>query len=329
MKEPVKKIEREGPPTSKRSRKFKVSIIGAGRMGTALGRAFHRLRHRVELAVTNHPASARRVARVLASKAVTISQLPSSADAIDRLAGSNLLLIATPDDTLGDVTRQLEALLHEHSVSGLQNQKRPRKIALHTSGAVSSEVLKPLRRAGYDVASLHPLISVADFRSNQNVFQGAHFCVEGDREAVRVAKSIVRELSGNSFRIKPGSKALYHAAAVMSSGHVTALFDLAEELLHECGLSDRRAKQVLFPLLQSAVENLASKDPAHALTGPFARGDIETAAKHLSALKKTKVDAALETYVALARRSLKLARTAQVDSKALSEISRILSQTRK
>ena len=329
MNEPAKKSEREGPRTTKRSRKFQVSIIGAGRMGTALGQALHGLGHRIELVVTNHAASARRAARALNSKSVTITQLPSSVAARDRLFGSNFLLIATPDDALERVARQLEALLHGHSGSGLQNPKGPRKIALHTSGALSSEILKPLRKVGYDVASLHPLISIADAKSNQNVFQGAHFCVEGDREAVRVAKSIVRELAGKSFTIKPSSKALYHAAAVMSSGHVTALFDLAEELLRNCGLSERRAKQVLLPLLDSTVENLASKDSARALTGPFARGDVKTAAMHVAALKSAHTDGALEAYVVLGRRSLALAKNAQANSKGLREMSRLLSRSRK
>lgn len=323
MKEPAKKIAREAPRTRRRSEKFQVSVIGAGRMGTALGRALFGRGYTIKLVVTKHAASARHAKRVFNSEATTITQLRSSAVARDRLLGSNLLLVATPDDALEAVASQLKTII------GFRNTKESRRIALHTSGALSSAVLKPLQSAGYDVASLHPLISVADAGSTPDFFQGVHFCIEGDRQAVRVAKSIVKELGGKSFTIDASSKALYHAAAVMSSGHVTAIFDLAVELLSTCGLSERRAKQVLLPLLKSTAENLASKDTAGALTGPFARGDIETAAKHLAALKTAHLDAALQAYLVLGRRSLDLARTTQRGSKHFDQFSRLLSRTRK
>jgi predicted short-subunit dehydrogenase-like oxidoreductase (DUF2520 family) len=329
MKKPAEKIERERPRPKKRARKFRVSVIGAGRMGTALGRALQGLGHEIELVVTKHSASARRAAKIFKCETSTLSRLRLKRPELDRLFCSDFLLIATPDDALETVTRQLETILRKRAASDIRTLKEPRRIALHTSGALSSSILKPLRAAGYEVGSLHPLISVADAGSDGKVFQGVHFCIEGDREAVRAAKSIVSDLDGNSFTIKANSKALYHAAAVMSSGHVTALFDLAVEMLSNCGLSERRAKQVLLPLLQSATENLVSKDSARALTGPFARGDVKTAAMHLAALKSAHADAALQAYVALALRSLDLAKTLRPDSKSIDQMSRLLSRARK
>ena len=102
-------------------------------------------------------------------------------------------------------------------------------IALHTSGALSAEVLGPLREKGWHTGSIHPLISVTD--RTEGGLEGAVWSVEGDNAALRVAKSIVRDLGGKSFSIRSEDKPLYHAAAVMASGNVVALFDVALEML--------------------------------------------------------------------------------------------------
>jgi len=176
---------------------------------------------------------------------------------------------------------------------------------LHTSGALSSEVLSPLRAKGASTGSVHPLISVSD---PQVSIKGAFWSVEGDPSAVRVAKKLVRDLGGESFSIKSADKPLYHAAAVMTSGHVTALFDVALEMLVDCGLTRETARRILQPLLASTVHNLETRDPAQALTGTFSRGDVETVKRHLAALKQHKLADALELYCRLGKRSLKVTR---------------------
>jgi predicted short-subunit dehydrogenase-like oxidoreductase (DUF2520 family) len=327
MKKSARKIERESSRPQLNPKKFRVSVIGAGRMGTTLGRALHRLGYSVELVVTRHASTSRRAAKLVNGEATTMDQLSRLDASRERLFASNFLLISTPDDALAAVADQLSTLFQAQK--GTNNGKVRRRIALHTSGALSSDVLAPLRVAGFAVASLHPLISIADLKSDQKIFRGTYFCIEGDREAARVARAIVRELGGNSFTVAPKSKALYHAAAVMSSGHVTALFDLAVEMLKRCGLPERRARQVLLPLLKSASDNLQSKGSAQALTGPFARGDAKTAEKHLAALESAGMDAALAAYVVLGRHSLDLARRLHRGSGDFDQISRLLSRSRK
>src|SRR5262249_33442753 len=145
------------------------------------------------------------------------------------------------------------------------------------------------------------LVSVAEATSTPEIFRDVFFCVEGEARAVRVARMLVAQLGGRSFTIKPESKPLYHAAAVMTSGHVTALFDLAMLMLRQCGLPAREAQRVLLPLLRSTTTNLEAHNPAHALTGPYARGDFETARQHLTALRASELIDASEVYKVLAR----------------------------
>jgi predicted short-subunit dehydrogenase-like oxidoreductase (DUF2520 family) len=235
-----------------------------------------------------------------------------------RLPSVGLLFISTPDDLMGDAVASLASLPEARA-----------RVALHTSGALSSEVLAPLRARGYAVGSMHPLAAVSEARAGAESLRRAFYCVEGDAAAVREARRVVRDLGGRSFTIAPEDKALYHAAAVMTAGHVVALFDTALDTLRRCGLTSRRAREVLLPLLRSTVENLSAQTPERALTGSFARADVKTILKHVEALRALEDADALSTYVALGRHSLELASRAGADPAAVERVRRALSKAQK
>jgi len=312
----------ESHPNAKRSGRLQVSIVGGGRLGTALGRALRAEGHSIELVVSRRSSHARRAATLIGKGIPSVNSRALGevkTSAVAHLQRSGLVLISTPDDVVEEAAGQLTRLFKANS----QGKKR-KAVVLHTSGALSSEVLKPLRTAGFAIGSFHPLVSVADADSDSKIFRGAFFCVEGDREAVRVARSLVKDLDGRSFTIDAKSKALYHAAAVMSSGHVTALFDLAVLMLQACGLSGPRARQVLLPLLESNTANLATKDPGRALTGPFRRGDRATVKSHLAAMKSARLSQALAAYRVLGKHSLELARQSGANREHIETITRLL-----
>src|SRR6185436_4264263 len=188
MKKPERKLKRNAPKRNTNPSDLRVSIIGAGRMGATLGHALSQLGYTIDLVVTGHAASARRAARLVRAEAVTTKEL-GRAKLAQKLLNTNFLLISTPDDVLETVAGELAATFR-----GIPGGKKSRRIALHTSGALSSKVLAPLRTAGFALGSLHPLVSLPEAKSDRKVFRGAYFCVEGDREAVRLARSIVSEL---------------------------------------------------------------------------------------------------------------------------------------
>jgi predicted short-subunit dehydrogenase-like oxidoreductase (DUF2520 family) len=303
-----------------------VAVIGAGRLGTALGQALNSAGYRVEIAVARRRTSAHRAAKLIGKNTAELdvrqlSQLSRSHSV--RLCRCNLILISTPDDAIASVAEQLAVLFNSREVeAGRRASNRP--VALHTSGALSAAVLSPLQRAGFATGSLHPLISISDSRAGSDTFRNAFFAIEGDRLAARAAKSVVGNLGGQSFSISPNAKALYHAAAVTTSGHVVALFDIALEMLVNCGLSRRRSRQILLPLLESTTRNLSTRDPRLALTGPFARGDVSTAKRHLASIKSHKLPDALAAYILLGHRSLLLAR-GQANRDGLARIAEMLS----
>jgi len=284
----------------KRKEKPSVSIIGTGRLGTALAVGLSARGYALRSLVARRVESARKAATLLrksaTSAAISFDNKPAvvAASNIGSLPPADLFLISVPDDQIPQVAREL---------SKLRLDSKP--IALHTSGALSSEALRPLAAHGWSVGSVHPLISVPDANAP---IEGAFWSVEGDNRAVRLAKTLVRDLGGKSFSIRTAEKPLYHAAAVMTSGNVTALFDVALEMLVACGLARKTARQVLQPLLISTAHNLETKDPSAALTGTFSRGDVETVKRHLAALKDHNLREALELYCRLGKRSLKLSK---------------------
>lgn len=296
--------------TRKRKPKSSVSIIGSGRLGTALALALSGAGYSIDIMIARRRAHARKAALLVGSRASALG-----IDDLKLLPPSKVVFIATPDDEIGNVSEKLAGLT-TNTVKG--------RFVLHTSGALSSDVLAPLAAAGFHVGSLHPLVSVSDPRSGTASLSGAFYCVEGDPSAVRTAQAIVRDLKGQSFAVPRGSKPLYHAAAVMASGHVVALYDLAVEMLMQCGLKRSKARRVLMPLIESTVNNLAITDPARAMTGTFARGDLATVLRHLQSLSKGGSTEALEAYRTLGAHALDLVQGNGAETQVSSEIRKAL-----
>jgi predicted short-subunit dehydrogenase-like oxidoreductase (DUF2520 family) len=281
-------------------------------LGTALASALDACGYDVRALVSRGAAGARR-----AAASVGLKTLALGAGELERLPTVELLFITTPDDALNETVALLASLAESRA-----------RVALHTSGALSSEVLAPLRARGYGVGSMHPLAAVSEPTAGARSLRQAFYCVEGDAAAVRAARRVVRDLGGRSFSIKPEDKALYHASALITAGHTVALFDIAAALLARCGLSEREARRVLLPLLRSAVENLSRQPPERALTGTFARGDAETVRKHLAALGDAGDTEALSAYTLLGGRSLRLAALrGDADDARLADIARLLAES--
>ncbi len=310
-----------------------MAIVGAGRLGTALGLALKSIGCKIEVVAAKRASSARRAAKIFGAETVALSahQLGRPAPGqLERLERCSLMLIATPDDTVATVAKRLSEVLESERTPGSgKRSSAVRRVVLHTSGALASDVLKPMHRSGFAIGSLHPLVAISESRSGAEILTHGFFSVEGDVAAVRMGRSIVSNLGGESFRIDSRRKALYHAAAVTASPHITALFDIALEMLIVCGLKPRQAQRVLLPLVRSTVSNLATQEPALALTGTFRRGDVSTVQKHLAALKDARLPQALSAYVLLGQRSISMAKRHQENAAGLDEIARILARVAK
>ena len=289
------------------ARKPSVSLIGPGRLGISLAMALESAGYQIVSLVGRNRQKLRKTSQLL-----DVSCQLLVARELEKGRLGDLIIISVPDDQIVTVAGDL---------ARIKGKGHP--TVLHTSGALSSKVFASLAANGWHTGSIHPLASVSDPAGGVEALRRAYWCVEGDAVGIRVAKQVVRDLGARSFSLKSEDKPLYHAAAVMTSGNATALFDVALEMLERCGISRRNGQKMLAPLLASNTLNLSRSAPEDALTGTFARGDLATVRMHLSALKGKDLDEALQLYRLLGKRSMELAKD-KIDTETAGLIDRLL-----
>ena len=246
-----------------------IVIIGPGRVGTAIGVLAERAGWRVTA------VGARNAARGAAAAAQIGSDVRACEPA--EAAGlGDLVLLTVRDDAIEDLCRELaraEAFRGGASVA-------------HCCGALSSEVLSPARQAaGCSVASIHPLQTFPSADRAIETFAGTFCFCEGDGEALDRVEALACAIGGVPIRLESSAKALYHAAASVACNYLAALLDASLSMTSRAGIDRETASKALGPLVRSTVDNVLSLGPAEALTGPIARGDVETVARHLRAIR--------------------------------------------
>ena len=259
-----------------------VSIVGAGRVGRALGRRLHELGWRVG-GVTGRSISTARAA----VRAIGAGQ-PLDAPT-HQILNSRVVLITTPDGAIEGVAKIL---------AQLGGKEWCGKVALHTSGSLDSSVLQPLADLGAATGSMHPMQTF----SNQNFpdLTKCIFGIEGFPSALQVARKMIRQMGGVAVRLSGTNKAAYHAAGSFACAYVLALMETATGMLMTQGFKRRQAMRALLPLTRQTLDNFERVGPLAAWTGPLARGDFSTVERHVKALADFEPEY-LEAYKALSR----------------------------
>jgi predicted short-subunit dehydrogenase-like oxidoreductase (DUF2520 family) len=265
-----------------------VTIIGIGRVGGAFGFSLPTEEFRVDSLFVRSvgPAVEAIVRRTGASV---------RADSSYESISSDIVLIASQDSEIAGIDRELASRL------------RTKPLVLHTSGSFSSKNLPATAKIGCPTGSIHPLVSVSRPELGPERLPNAYFCIEGTDAAIQVATAIANALGGIPFSVPTDRKTLYHAAAVTACGHFVALIDMAVEMMSMCGLTPEFSKEILMPLVASTADNLKRQTAGEALTGTFARADIDTFTRHVTILNECASQDTLELYLLLGERSLELA----------------------
>jgi len=269
---------------ARRRQKTTITLIGAGNLACTLGPALHAAGYKIDTIAARETASSRRRAAMLA-RAVGAKAIPMAQAGPD----SGIIWICHTDDALAETARKLARK------SGWQG-----KIVLHSSGALSSDVLAPMRRAGAHVASLHPMMTFVPGASPK--MSEVPFAVEGDRQAVSAARQLVKGLRAPIFPIEKRFKTLYHALGSFSSPMLVATLTTAERVGRAAGLSPNQTRRIIAPILRETIKNYVERGPSAAFSGPIKRGDLDTIRRHLKELKR--VPGASEVYRALAKSAL-------------------------
>jgi predicted short-subunit dehydrogenase-like oxidoreductase (DUF2520 family) len=287
--------------------------VGAGSLATFLAVALRRSGFTITEIIARDLPGSRRRARPLAD---TVGAQAVSVDSAELRA--DLLWFCVPDRDIrsaaSDLADRLNCLaLADHQVKlkvKLQGKvdakvhpegKARSRFAFHSSGALLSRELDPLHKIGIAVASVHPLMTFV--RGAHPSLTDVPFAIEGDAAAKRVAQRIVRQLGGKSFSLAPARKSVYHAWATMTSPLLLAFLVTLEDSARAAGLSRLEARRMSLPIIRQTLANYSRLGPAQSFSGPLIRGDVETVAKHLAAMKKQ--PGAREVYIALARAALR------------------------
>ena len=250
--------------SSKCEHMLKTGFIGAGTTGTALAVKLSQKRWPVTAVHSRTPSSAQKLAGLVPDCHVchTAQEVADTCD---------LIFITTPDDVIASVCRDI--------------RWHPGKSVVHCSGAHSVDILEHAGQQGAAVGSFHPLQTFANVDQAIQNLPGSTFALEAEEPLLSTLKQLTVLLNGSSVRLKPGDKVLYHAAAVIACNYMVTQMKLALDLWRDFGVSPRDATRALLPLLQGTVNNIRTVGLPGCLTGPVARGDIDTIQRHLNALQ--------------------------------------------
>ncbi|HKJ98359.1 MAG TPA: Rossmann-like and DUF2520 domain-containing protein [Desulfotignum sp.] len=266
-------------------------VIGCGRVGTNLAVHLAGQEYRPAAFFSRTRASAQNAAFHAGGGKVFEK-------AADAAKSCELIFITTPDILIAPVCDQMAA-------DGGCNEN---SVVFHLSGALSSNILASARKNGAATGSVHPLQAFAPYEPGQaSPFAGVNMSIEGSPRAETLGRKIVAALQARPFTIPTEAKTLYHAAAVVASNYLVTLEHFALTLLGQTGLDQARAYEILDPLIQGTLRNIASKGSVDAMTGPVVRGDKAIIARHLADIDK-KMPRFSALYRLLGQHTLDIAR---------------------
>lgn len=239
-------------------------VVGPGRVGTTLAVALSRAGFRVVGAGGGSPSSRERFAARLAG-------VTTAADPAEVVPRAGTVVVATPDDVIGDVVTALAAA--DVFVAGQR--------VVHVAGSRGLDVLGRAAMAGCRVAACHPAQTVPSTRVDPDAFVGTAWAVTCAARDRPWAVDLVEAVGGDAHLLADDRRVLYHAGLTVGANAVGAAVAVARQLLMAADVDDPAA--FLGPLVRASVANVLA-DGASALTGPVVRGDTGTIAAHLERL---------------------------------------------
>lgn len=236
---------------------LRVVLLGAGRVASQLGPALHQAGHQLPYVWSRTPATAAALAATLPGTRV-LPDLNLAA-----LPPADVYLLAVPDAVVPAVLAQARF------PAGA--------LVAHTSGAVPLEVFAavPDVRGGV----FYPLQTFSPGRVVE--WRTVPLCIEAtDPVSEATLLALAGTLSGSVQRVATPQRQAIHVAAVFACNFTNHLLGISHTLLQEQHLP----LQLLAPLLLETVEKALEYPPFTVQTGPAARHDEPTLARHRGAL---------------------------------------------
>jgi predicted short-subunit dehydrogenase-like oxidoreductase (DUF2520 family) len=275
----VNTLAESDEPWTEKPPRLDVGVVGTGRAGSVLGAALKRAGHQIKACTAVSDISMLRAEALLPG--VPILTIEKT------VADRDLVLLSIPDDVLEQVVLGLAAT----------NCVSPGTFVLHLSGRYGIEILQPLTEQGCLPLALHPVMTFTGTSIDLNRLSACPFGVTTHQTLRPVAETLVMEMGGEPIWVPEASRALYHAALTFGANNVMTLVNQTLELLESAGITNPEA--LVAPLLGASLDNALRNGDA-ALTGPVARGDVETIREHLRVLAKFD-PAVTQAYRSMAR----------------------------
>lgn len=230
---------------------MKLIIVGPGRAGGSIGLAAEQAGHEV-IGVLNRRGSHSRWP-VLEWDTV--------------LPEADVVLVAVRDESIAEVAERIAP--HVSNVG----------VVAHLSGFTPVMALRQIQERGVAVGGFHPLQSLPDPETGAAALAGAFVGIDGDQLGSDLLTHLASSLEMEPFQLDDAARPAYHAAAAAAANFVVTALAVSADLYASAGVDPRVSR----PLVERAVINAFEKGPAASLTGPIARGDIETVIGHLEA----------------------------------------------
>jgi predicted short-subunit dehydrogenase-like oxidoreductase (DUF2520 family) len=234
---------------------MKIVIIGTGNAATVLGKKLKNAGHSIIQVFGKNASAASQLAYALNTESTNYwSVVRTDAD---------VYLVAVSDDAIGEVAR------HVHV---------PGKIAVHTAGSVSKDILKPM---SHHYGVFYPLQSL---RKEMETLPDIPVFIDGSDEVTRkTLEELAHSIADEHVVVADDNKRLKtHVAAVVVSNFVNHLYALAEDYCKKENIDFAE----LIPLIEETAMRLKNISPAKSQTGPAVREDRPTIEQHLALLDK-------------------------------------------
>jgi len=244
---------------------MKIGIIGAGKVGIALGHVLQNKGFAVVAVASRREESLELARNYIPGRSLYTKRVS------DVVREADVIAVTTQDREIHAVAREIFRKV----------EKLDRKLFFHTSGAHPATELSPLEQKGAILGSLHPLQTFPDVNSGIVALPGTYIFIEGDEKAIPVLDLLASTVGFKAVRIESKNKVLYHLSAVFVCNLLTALMETGEGIVNRIGID----LVPFFPIIETTLRNIEKKGPLLSLTGPVVRGDAGTVASHLEAIR--------------------------------------------
>ncbi len=274
---------------------MKIGIIGFGYLGNTLAEWHYSQDQLDYLVIRNNNNN-----EIAKSHFINNVNLYSKINQINFFADINIL--AVKDSEIETVVNEI--LQSNIDLSG--------KIFLHCSGVLGKDCLFKLKEKGAVIAAAHPYQTF--WSKNPDCLNNVSWLVDVDSNKIDVFDWIM-STGGKIFELKDSNgneinRIGYHLSAVISSNYMNLIFYLSKQIAKDSGINPEDfIPEIARTTLENNINNL-SGDNEFPLTGPVARGDLNSIKMHIDFLKNE--NHLLNSYIYLSLATLEIARKTEI-----------------